>query len=166
MTKLLLLDADVLIDLNSLDLFEKICRNYEVCITKTVYDEARYFKKAGARYAIKLPDEVEIIEDINIKSLLKVERNAKGIMLQIDPGEASSIACLMDAENDIFFCTCDKAAITLISYMDLDAKCVSLESALKKIGIKKNLYPRHLDVNFKKCIKQGKELRIYKINFK
>jgi hypothetical protein len=50
--------------------------------------------------------------------------------------------------------------------MDLDAKCVSLESALMKIGIKKNLYPRHLDVNYKKCIKQGKELRIYNINLK
>ena len=164
MTKLLLLDADVLIDLHSLDLFEKVCRNYEVCITKSVFDEAKYFKKDGARYAIQLPPEVEIIDDINIESLIVVEKQAKSVTLQIDPGEAVSIAYLIEADKEIKFCTCDKAAITLISYMDLDSKCISLESALKNVGIRKNLYPRHLDDSFNRCVRQGKEFRIYNLD--
>lgn len=166
MTKLLLLDADVIIDLHSLDLFEKICRSYEVCITKTVSNEAKYYKKGGQKYPIQLHPEIEIIEDIKIKSLMEVEKHAKGVTLQIDPGEAESIAFLIEAEEEIKFCTCDRAAITLISYMDLDSKCISLESALKTVGFKfKNaLYPRHLEDNFKKCIKQGKEYRIYNLD--
>lgn len=161
MTKLLLLDADVLIDLHSLDLFDKVCRNYEVCITKSVLDEARYYRKDGIQYAIQLSSKIEIIEVINIDSLREIERQAKNVMLQIDPGEASSIAYLMETEKEIKFCTCDKAAITLISYMDLDAKSLSLESALKTVGIKKELYPRHLDDTFKRCVQKGKEFRIY-----
>jgi len=164
MTKLLLLDADVLIDLHALDLFEKVCRNYEVCITKSVFSEARYYKKVGRRYAIKLPNEIEIIEDINIEALIEVERLAKSAMLQIDPGEAASIAYLMEAAKNIKFCTCDKAAITLISYMDLDTKCISLELALNDVGIRQKLLPRHLESNFKKCVNQGKEFRIYNLN--
>ena len=164
MTKLLLLDADVLIDLHSLELFEKVCRNYEVCITKSVYDEAKYYKKDGSQYAIQLPAEIEIIEKINIESLMEVQKHAKDVTLQIDPGEAASIAYLLEADKEIKFCTCDKAAITLISFMDLDSKCVSLESALKNAGIKKNLLPRHLEDNFKRCVKKGKEFRIYKLN--
>ena len=159
MTKLLLLDADVLIDLHSLDLFEKVCRNYEISITKAVFEEAKYFKKDGARYAIRLPSGITIIDDIKVESLIEVTKQAKSVMLQIDPGEAASIAYLIEANEEIKFCTCDKAAITLISYMNLDSKCVSLESALKNVGIKINLYPRHLEDNFKRCVKQGKEFR-------
>jgi len=135
MTKLLLLDADVLIDLHSLDLFEKVCKNYEISITKSVFEEAKYYKKDGTKYTLQLPDEIEIIEDINIESLGEVQRHAKNAVLQIDPGEAASIAYLMEADKDIKFCTCDKAAITLISFMDLDNKCASLESALRNVGM-------------------------------
>jgi hypothetical protein len=59
------------------------------------------------------------------------------------------------------FCSCDKAAIKLISYMELERKSVSLERALRDIGYhKRNLYPRHLEKTFKICIKEGKALRI------
>jgi len=49
MKKLLLLDADVIIDLHTLDLFERILRTYDVYVTRTVLKEARFFKRAGRR---------------------------------------------------------------------------------------------------------------------
>ena len=44
MKKLLLLDADIIIDLHSLDLFQNICKAYDVHVTKTVLDEAKFYR--------------------------------------------------------------------------------------------------------------------------
>ncbi len=49
MRKLLLLDADVTIDLHTLDLFGIIRKAYDICLTMTVFEEAKYYKKSGAK---------------------------------------------------------------------------------------------------------------------
>ena len=51
MRKLLLLDADVIIDLHALDMFEKVSKSYDIFLTKIVFEEARYYKKGGAKIA-------------------------------------------------------------------------------------------------------------------
>ena len=61
----------------------------------------------------------------------------------------------------MIFCSCDKAAIKLVSYMELEQKSISLENALKTIGYHgKKLYPRHLERTFKAAVNEGKTLRI------
>ncbi len=40
MRKLLLLDADVIMDLHTLDLFRKIEKSYDICLTRAVFEEA------------------------------------------------------------------------------------------------------------------------------
>jgi len=71
MKKLLLLDADVVIDLHSLSLFEKICRTYDVYVTQEVYEEATYFKKGGSKNPINIADKVIVVkcQDIDDPSL-------------------------------------------------------------------------------------------------
>jgi len=49
MRKLLLLDADVIIDLHIIGLFERISKAYDICLTRDVFEEARYYKKEGAK---------------------------------------------------------------------------------------------------------------------
>lgn len=160
MRKLLLLDADVVIDLHTLALFGKINKAYDVCLTRTVFEEARYYKKDGAKVKIDIKD-AAIIEDVDIENLKKVQREARESRLGIDPGESISIAYLIQTEKEISFCTCDRAAIKLISYMELEQKSISLEKALRDIGYhKKNLYPRHLEKTFKTAVKEGKTLRV------
>jgi hypothetical protein len=44
MKKLLLLDADVIIDLHSLQLFEKLRKSYHLHVTQEVLAEARFYK--------------------------------------------------------------------------------------------------------------------------
>jgi len=91
MRKLLLLDADAVIDLHSLNLFEKINKAYDVCLTRTVFEEARYYKKDGARIKIDI-EAAAIIEDVDLESLRKVQWEARESRLGIDPGESTSIA--------------------------------------------------------------------------
>jgi hypothetical protein len=160
MRKLLLLDADVIIDLHTLGLFGKISNAYDICLTRDVFREARYYKKDGTNIDIDIKN-VVIIKNVDLESLRKVQREAKEARLVIDPGEAASIAYLIQTEKEITFCSCDQAAIKLISYMELEQKAISLEKALRSAGYhSKNLYPRHLEKTFKAAVKKGKTLRI------
>jgi hypothetical protein len=164
MKKLLLLDADIIIDLHALDLFRNLCKAYDIHVTKAVIDEAKFYKKDGASWPINILSKVTIIDDIEVDALREVNIQAKKAILQIDPGEATAIAYLIQSDKDIKFCSCDKAAITLVSFMDREEKCISLEKALKEAGHhNKTLYPRHLNSSLEDCIKMGKELRIYKM---
>ena len=61
MKKLLLLDADVVIDLHTLGLFDRIIKGYEIHVTKTVLVEASYFKSGGARTKIDIRDRVTVL---------------------------------------------------------------------------------------------------------
>ena len=160
MRRSLLLDTDVVIDLHTLGLFGKISRAYDICLTREVFEEARYYKKDGAKFDIDLKD-VTIINNVDLESLRKVQRKAKEARLGIDPGESTSIAYLIQTEEEITFCSCDQAAIKLISYMELESKSISLEKTLRSAGYHgKNLYPRHFEKTFKAAVKEGKTLRI------
>ena len=161
MKKLLLLDADVVIDLHTLGLFNKITKTYDVYVTKTVLREARHFKRGNKKHAIDITYSVTVIDDVDLDSLQKVQGEAKEARLGIDPGELESIAYLSNTEDNVMFCTCDKAAIKLVSYMELEAKSISVEKAVKHAWYhEKNLYPRHFDKTFKECVNDGKTLRI------
>lgn len=160
MRKLLLLDADVVMDLHTLGLFRRIKKAYDVYVTRTVFEEARYYKKNGRKYKIEIKD-LTVIEDIDLEILKKVQKEAKEARLGLDPGESTSIAYLIQTESNIAFCTCDQAAIKLIAYMELERKAVSLEKALRTTGYQgKNLYPRHFEKTFRTAVKGGKSLRI------
>jgi len=161
MKKLLLLDADVVIDLHTLSLFDRIIKGFEVHITKTVLDEALYFKGGGAKTKIDIRNRVTVIENIAVEHLQTVQKEAKEARLGIDPGELEAIACLIQEDEGLIFCTCDQAAIKLLSFMNLEEKSISTEKALRTAGYhKKNLYPRHWEKTFTECIREGKTLRI------
>ena len=161
MKKLLLLDADVVIDLHTLGLFDRINKGFEIHITKTVLDEASYFKSRGTRTKIDIRNRVTVIENVAVEHLQTVRNEAKEARLGIDPGEMEAIACLIQEDEGFIFCTCDQAAIKLLAFMNLEERSFSIEKALRTIGYqKKNLYPRHWEKTFTECIREGKTLRI------
>ncbi len=166
MKKLLLLDADVIIDLHTLGLFDRIIKGYEIHVTKTVLDEADYFKSGGTRTKIAIRDRVTIIENVAVEHLQTVQNEAKEARLGIDPGELEAIACLIQEDAGLIFCTCDQAAIKLLAFMNLEERVVSIEKTIRATGYhKKNLYPRHWEKTFTECIREGKALRIQRKRF-
>lgn len=161
MKKLLLLDADVVIDLHTLGLFDRIVTGYQIHLTKTVLSEASYFKSGGSRTKIDIRDRVTVIENVAVENLQTVRNEAKEARLGIDPGELEAIACLIQDDEGLIFCTCDQAAIKLLSFMNLEGRSVSTEKALRATGYhKKNIYPRHWEKTFTECIREGKTLRM------
>jgi len=135
MKKLLLLDADVVIDLHSLGLFEKMSKSYNLFVTQEVFEEAKYYKKRNQKIPIKIRGRVAVIDDIKVECLAKVRKEAREARLAIDLGESTSIAYILQGECDVAFCLCDKAAIKLMAYMNLEQNAVSVEKTLKNAGL-------------------------------
>ena len=154
MKKLLLLDADVVIDLHSLGLFEKLSKSYDLFVTQEVFEEAKFYKKRNQKIPIKMRDRVTVIDDIKVECLQEVRKEAREARLAIDPGESTSIAYILQSERDMTLCLCDKAAIKLMAYMNLEQNAASVETTLKNAGHHLKLYPRHLESTYKTCIKK------------
>ena len=93
MKKLLLLDADVIIDLHTLDLFERILRTYDVYVTRTVLKEARFFKRAGRREQIDITDVVTVVH-VTPERLNVIRIEALLAQRGIDAGEMEAMAYL------------------------------------------------------------------------
>jgi hypothetical protein len=161
MKKLLLLDADVVIDLHTLGLFDRIISGYEIYVTRTVLSEASYFKSVGSTTKINIRDYVTVVENVALEHLQTVRNEAKQARPGIDPGELEAMAYLIQGDEELIFCTCDQTAIKLLSFMNLEGRSVSAEKILRNNGYhKKNLYPRHWEKTFAECIREGKTLRI------
>jgi predicted nucleic acid-binding protein len=160
MKKLLLLDADVVIDLHSLGLFEKISKSYSLFVTREVFEEAKFYKKRNQKIPIKIREKVTLIDDIKVECLAVVRKEAREARLAIDSGESTSIAYILQRESDIALCLCDKAAIKLMAYMNLEQNSISVEKALKNAGHHTKLYPRHFESTYNASINEGKALRI------
>jgi predicted nucleic acid-binding protein len=160
MRRLLLLDADVVIDLHVIGLFGKVANAYALQVTEEVFEEAIYYRKGGRKVRIDIEGTVGVIRNVSLDSLRRVQMEAREARTIIDPGEATSIASLLERKEDLVFCTFDKAAIKLVAFMQLESRSISLETALRNAGIHRPLFPRHLDKTYKESIKEGKTLRI------
>ena len=86
MRRSLLLDADVVIDLHTLGLFGKISSAYDICLTRDVFVEARYYKKDGIKIDIDIKH-VVITRNVDLESLREVRREAKEAKLGIGRGK-------------------------------------------------------------------------------
>lgn len=86
MRNLLLLDADVIIDLHVLGLFEKLAKAYEIFETLEVLREARQYKKAGKNFPIDIEKKVTVIENVRLDYLNRVMAEAREARLAIDQG--------------------------------------------------------------------------------
>ncbi len=103
---------------------------------------------------------MEIIDEIEVRNLQEVEKEAREARLIIDSGELTSIAHLIENTEEIF-CSADRAALVLISYMNLEDRAVSLEKVCRGSSIHIRHLPKHSEYRFKEYIKEGKTLRIY-----
>jgi len=162
MRRLLLLDANIIIDLHTLGLFDRICKSYDVYVTPEVFKEADRYPAGGKYHKIFIKTKVKIIQDVALESIDEVLNEAREAWLSVDEGETTSIAAIYQRDmEDMVFCTCDKAAIKLVSFMNFDEQSISLEKALKDAGYHKhNLYHQHSEKMFRECIQEGKALRV------
>lgn len=165
--KLWLLDADVVIDFLSLDVFDKLVKNHEIHLSSTVINEIKFIKKKGIKYEIDFRQ--QYVDNAFVKELSATSDEIKEILSKLppifhdtlDPGELESLAILFK-NDELTFCSCDAAAIRALPFLDLSHRGVSAESLLKLSGLfKSGLKDRHTEKYYKDNLEIGKRDKIY-----
>lgn len=165
--KLWLLDADVIIDLLSMDVFDRLTSSHEIFAASTVIDEVHFFKRSAEKHSVDL--RAQYVSGNRIKELSASSDEIKEVLARlpvinhesIDPGELESLAILA-REEDLIFCSCDAAAIRALPFLDLSDRGISVENLLKTSGLQRSdLKDRHTEQYFKNNLAAGQESKIY-----
>jgi len=141
MDRLLLPDADVIIELHKLGKWNGVTSGYKIHIASTVLKEVtHYVDDSGTKIPIDLSGDIssgKVAEDSatpqQIQALLQRIPRDK---IELDPGELESITIIANRDSDdLKICAIDKAAIKALSFLDLRDRAVSFEEVLVGCGI-------------------------------
>lgn len=162
---LLLLDADVIIDLHRVGLWKQITKFHQINIPSIILHREVYFYEDdnGARHNINLDEEIGItINELSCSAeeLLSFKENFDRVFQEeLHDGEKEALI-LLQKKDELVLCTCDHAAIKALALLDLSDQSISFESMLKKAGINKKLEFKHTEKRFKKILSEGSIMKI------
>lgn len=168
---IVLLDADVLIDLHRFGIWKNILKKNKILIPSTdLRREVFYFiDGSGFKRNIDLMDEAgKTFTEVSVTAEELItfrQKFDRFIQEELDPGETEALKVLQD-RNDCYFCTCDKVAIKTIALLGKRDQGLSFESLLKSCGISKNLEQKHTEKYFMKYLDEGSILRIQRFGLK
>lgn len=147
--RLLLLDANVVIDLFARGLWAVIIEWCEVYLAETVVGEAHFYVDGdGVRHDFDLQLDASEGRLTVFSTLPSDLASFKGLfgpiyLEKLDPGETESLAYLLkQGERDFRLCSADKIVYRILGALNLRDKGVSLEEVLQAIGYARQL-PRH-----------------------
>jgi hypothetical protein len=162
---LLLLDADVIIGLHKLGVWEQIVKNHKVHVPSIILHKEVYYYEDGKG----MRNPINLSRDIN-KKIFEVSCSAKELIefaKQFDrvfqedlhDGEKEALVILRKHE-EFKLCTCDHAPIKTLGLLDLSDQGISFENLLKKTGMNKKLEYKYTENRFRKCLSEGVTMRI------
>jgi hypothetical protein len=146
--KCLLLDANVVIKLFSLGLWNALMKQCEIHLSEIVVGEANYFEDSkGVRHDIDLSPCIESgqvqVFSHSATDLMKFRKSFDCIYLEkLDPGETESLVhLLLEKSEDIYLCSADAIVIRVLGNLKLSENGVSLEEVLDQFKLRRNLEP-------------------------
>jgi hypothetical protein len=160
-----LLDADVIIDLHRLGIWDQIKKRNSIRISSIILRQEVYFYKdeRGYQHPIDLlTDAGSKFQELSIDARAMPEFVAhfdRSIREMLHLGEIEAL-CLLQGNRDLLFCTSDKMAIKVIALMGSSEQGISFERLLKTSGITKRLENKHSESYFKRYLKEGSIMRI------
>jgi len=161
---IVLLDADIIIDLHRLNLWKSLTKNNKIHISSIICQEANYFDDTeGKRHFIDLAKEagktfIEI--SATLEQLARIAKEFEGLYeINLHSGEKEALALLL-TRKEMLFCTCDKAAMKALGFLGISHQGISFEKLLERNGIKKKLGIKHSESQFRQFIQEGVSIRL------
>jgi hypothetical protein len=165
--KLWLLDADIIIDFLSIDVFRKLTELHEIYVASSVIDEVNFFKKGEEKIEIDFRE--RFIKTEIVKELSAGPSETKQMLSNLPPllrealhtGEIESLT-ILTKRSDLIFCTCDAASIRTLPFINLSEAGISAERLLETSGLSKSgLRAKHTEKFFKTNLEIGQREKIY-----
>jgi hypothetical protein len=138
--RLLLLDANVVITLHELSLWDKVVEKCEVILTETVVKEAKFFESQGQRQGIDLSGDISATK-IGVISIGKSEQDAflsqfdPNYLERLDPGEVEALAYLLGHPEPFLLCSGDAIVFKVLGRLRRGDQGVFLEEILRAVGL-------------------------------
>jgi len=139
--KLVILDADAIIELHMLRKWRHLVSRYELIIPETVYrDETVYVNREHTREHLSLRADREHglieVESVEASDLLTVSRFlGDPFEGRIHPGELEGLALVRNLDPESTgsprFCTGDRWAVLALCCLDMSANAISLEELVE-----------------------------------
>lgn len=143
--RLLLLDANIVIEISRHGLWDQIVARCDVHLARTVIEEAHFFLDAnGDRQAIDLTPYINAGSitafDLTPSDLAQFRVKFDPVYFEkLDPGETESLAYLLRQSEDCRICSADKIIFRVLGNIDRAAQGVSLAEVLTQIGLDRPL---------------------------
>ncbi len=137
---LLLLDANVIIYLHELKLWDKFISACDVTLTRTVINEAKRFSGEDADHLIDLSayeknEKISVI-DLDVADLQQFKALfSPGYLERLDDGEAESLAYLHNDSADWVISSGDSIVYKVLAQLNGVEQGLSLEEILGQIGL-------------------------------
>jgi hypothetical protein len=168
--KLWLLDADVIIKLLEIDVFDRLVALHALHVASTVVDEVKYYRRGGHKFPVNFHQ--QFIESGRVTETTATAEEMREVLRRlpvlrqqaVHAGEIESFAVLVRQE-DLTLCTFDAAAIRALPFLDVTERAVSAERLLQTSGLTLSpgfkLDPRLSEEYFKSNIEQGLREFVY-----
>ena len=160
-SNLIIPDADVIIELHELNIWEDFISSYEVYIAQTVYEEAYHYTinndTTHKLYPINFDEAIDKrqinIISLNASQINIIEEKLRTYNHHIDDGEKETLAIALNEISNLTVCLKDKAAIKAAVFVGLKSRCVSVEKAISQIGFTKKLSGTSSNERFHEIVK-------------
>jgi hypothetical protein len=160
--KLLILDANAVIILHELGIWEKLIERSEVYLARTVVEsEAVFFEKDDDRQPIDLGGDIGAgrvhVFDVLLAEINRFRERFDPVYVeQLDPGETESLAYLVQSTETFLISSGDAIVFRVLGLMGCGDQGISLEEVLHKIGLQRGKLPWSCQKAFReKYTKEG-----------
>jgi hypothetical protein len=145
-SRLVLLDANIVIELFRLGIWNQITERCDIVLAETVVEESAFYDTPDGREYIDW-DAVRNAGTVRIESLPVTDikkycdKFGQGYFEKLDPGEAEALA-LLARETGSMICSADKIVWRVLGNTNATERGISLEEILQSSGLTKQLQRR------------------------
>ena len=159
--RLLLLDADVVIELHRLGVWEQLIEKHEITLASTVlHDEARFY------YAPDTERKVYLNLEDSLREGKILEASATAIELaavlsaltkgpEVDAGELESLAVINRGGEPYRFCSANEHAIAALVLLGYGSRGISPEKLLDNCGLHRRVADQFSEARFKTYVRKA-----------
>ena len=140
-SELVLLDANIIIELFRLGLWDKIIDRFHISLSRTVAEtEVKYFEDSESnRHYIDLNKFIEesliSVFDVPASKVLKFKSEFDPTYVdRLDPGETESLIYLLENEADCVICSADSIVFKILGNLNKEDSGISLDEIFQMAG--------------------------------
>lgn len=143
--RLLLLDANVVIYLFQLGLWDRVVECCDVHLAETVVEESDFYDSVdGVRHRIDLTEYIRSraisVFEVPVERVQAFcDEFSSCYKVDIDPGEAESLAHLLDSGESYKICSADHIVFQVLGSRYRSGQGISLEEVLQDVGLSRPL---------------------------